>query len=56
MLQLNYDIKFRKDFIHGILYLPDEEGQFPLVIRLNGFPGNSPEKRRTKISRYYHPE
>ncbi|MHA1115377.1 MAG: alpha/beta hydrolase family protein [Candidatus Heimdallarchaeaceae archaeon] len=50
MLQLNYDIKFRKDFIHGILYLPDEEGQFPLVIRLNGFPGNSPEKEEQRLA------
>ncbi len=45
-----YDVKYRENIIHGILYHPEGKGPFPLIIRLNGMPGLSPEDEKTRLA------
>jgi dipeptidyl aminopeptidase/acylaminoacyl peptidase len=54
------DIKIRSEILHGILYSPDiedpnknENGSFPLVIRVNGMPGKSPEEDEQRFVQYF---
>ncbi|MHA1304183.1 MAG: alpha/beta hydrolase family protein [Candidatus Heimdallarchaeaceae archaeon] len=50
MKKIAYDIAYRKETLHGILYIPDGDGPFPLVIRLNGMPGLSPEEEEKRLA------
>ncbi|UCD01808.1 MAG: alpha/beta hydrolase [Promethearchaeota archaeon] len=54
------DLKIRSEVLHGILYSPDIESiknnkniLFPLVIRVNGMPGKSPEEDEKRFAHYF---
>lgn len=53
-------IKIRTEMLHGILYLPDLQDpknknnvSYPLVIRINGMPGKSPEEDEQRFARHF---
>lgn len=47
----NIKVKLRNAEIHGLLYLPTPSNRKPpVVIRLNGFPGYSPEVERSRFA------
>ncbi|MFX1455622.1 MAG: alpha/beta hydrolase family protein [Promethearchaeota archaeon] len=54
------DLKVRTETLHSILYLPESEnqhvlanGSLPLVIRVNGMPGKSPEEDEQRFAKYF---
>ncbi len=50
MIQRPIKIEFRQETVHGILYLPNENNEYPLVIHLNGMPGFAPEKEKNRLA------
>ncbi|MHA1914493.1 MAG: alpha/beta hydrolase family protein [Promethearchaeota archaeon] len=53
-------IEIRSETLHSILYLPDikdseidDSESYPLVIRVNGMPGKSPEEDESRYARYF---
>ena len=53
-------LKIRSEILHSILYLPDvkdsdiDNGKsYPLVIRVNGMPGKSPEEDERRYARFF---
>jgi len=53
-------INIRSEILHGILYPPDIKDNkndksisFPLVIRVNGMPGKSPEEDEQRFAHYF---
>ena len=48
MISETLSLAYRNEQIAGILFLPEGEQIFPLVIRLNGLPGNAPEKEKNR--------
>ncbi|MHA1222874.1 MAG: alpha/beta hydrolase [Candidatus Heimdallarchaeaceae archaeon] len=50
MISETLSLAYRNEQIAGILFLPEGEQIFPLVIRLNGLPGNAPEKEKNRLA------
>ena len=50
MIVERHDIQYREEKLNGYLYLPEDEEQLPLVIRLNGMPGTDPEKEKERLA------
>jgi dipeptidyl aminopeptidase/acylaminoacyl peptidase len=60
MIRKVIKIKIRSEMLHSILYLPDgkdlENGNgvsYPLVIRVNGMPGKSPEEDENRYAPHF---
>lgn len=60
MRKENIEIKIRSEILYGILFLPDIEDspindnhRFPLVIRVNGMPGKSPEQDESRFAHHF---
>lgn len=60
MRKLHREIKIRSEVLRGILYLPDSEdpqlskkNTFPLIIRVNGMPGKSPEEDGERFAHHF---
>lgn len=54
------EIKIRSEILQGILYLPDirdpqfaKNNSFPLIIRVNGMPGKSPEEDELRFAHHF---
>lgn len=54
------EINVRSEILHSILFLPETKDQetntsnsFPLVIRVNGMPGKSPEEDEQRFASYF---
>ncbi|MHA2197010.1 MAG: alpha/beta hydrolase family protein [Promethearchaeota archaeon] len=60
MEKLVMEINVRSETLHSILYLPNNNehktkinNPFPLVIRVNGMPGKSPEEDEQRFAHYF---
>ncbi|MFX1574869.1 MAG: alpha/beta hydrolase family protein [Promethearchaeota archaeon] len=60
MEKLVIEVKVRSEILHSILYLPEVKdfktevkNPVPLVIRVNGMPGNSPEEDENRFAPYF---
>ncbi|MFX1277801.1 MAG: alpha/beta hydrolase family protein [Promethearchaeota archaeon] len=54
------EVEVRSEILQGVLYLPDEKdpkisecNPFPIVIRVNGMPGKSPEEDETRFAHLF---
>ncbi len=55
MEKIIIEIKVRSEILHSILFLPESKNGklFPLVIRVNGLPGKSPEEDEQRFAQYF---
>ena len=60
MEKIDIEINVRSETLHSILFLPDTNNNksntnntFPLVIRVNGMPGKSPEEDGQRFAHYF---
>ena len=60
MEKIVIEINVRSETLHSILYLPETKNHkantnksFPLVIRINGMPGKSPEEDEQRFAHYF---
>jgi len=60
MEKIVIEINVRSETLHSILYLPETKNHktninnsFPLVIRVNGMPGKSPEEDEQRFAHYF---
>ena len=54
MIREFVQIKFRKEIINGMLFLPDTDEPVPLVVHLNGMPGFEPEQEEERLARFFN--